>query len=150
MAISVLLMSVPRCGFELQIGRRYRVVITTGGGLARYDTGDLVDVVAPGALEFAGRGDSVSDLAGEKLAEPFVARVLEASAERFAVSGFMMLAPEWGRPPRYTLFLEAEHTESLACAVEDGLRRSVHYDYCRKLGQLGAVEAVTVRDEEEK
>lgn len=139
----------PRLAGELEVGRRYRVVLTTGGGLARYATGDLVDAVAPGALEFAGR-DQVSDLAGEKLSEGFVAAVLEETARRFAFSGFLMLAPEWGSPPRYLLLAESEDAEALAGAVEDGLRASVHYDYCRRLGQLAAVAGVAVRGAQER
>lgn len=129
---------------ELEVGRRYRVLVTTGGGLARYALGDLVDVVAPGALEFVGRADSVSDLCGEKLSEGFVASVLDEASNRFALGGFILLAPEWGRPPRYLLFTEGHSAAETAAFVENALRASVHYRYCRQLGQLGPVEGVTV------
>jgi hypothetical protein len=129
---------------ELELGARYRVLITTGGGFARYALGDAVEVVAPGALEFAGRADAVSDLCGEKLSEAFVGRVLE-EAGAGGPTGFALLAPEWARPPRYLLFVESEEAGRLADEVERGLRASVHYDYCRRLGQLGPVEGVRVR-----
>ena len=134
---------------ELETGRRYGVVLTTGGGLARYATGDQVEAVAPGAIEFVGRGDHVSDLTGEKLSEPFVARVLGEVGEGFALSGFVMLAPEWD-PPRYALFVDTEVDDDLARSVDKGLRSSVHYDYCRRLGQLDTVEVVRVRDAERR
>jgi hypothetical protein len=133
----------PRLVDEVNVGARYSVVITTGGGLARYALGDMVDVIAPGAIEFVGRGDHVSDLCGEKLSEAFVARVLEQTGAG-APRGFALLTPEWANPPHYLLFVESEESVLFAREVEKRLRTSVHYDYCRRLGQLGPVEAVQV------
>jgi hypothetical protein len=131
---------------ELEVGSRYRVLLTTGGGLARYALGDLVEVVAPGAIEFVGRADQVCDLCGEKLSETFAGRALDEVAQACGHRGFIMLAPEWSRPPRYLLFAESEIAPELAEQVERRLRASVHYDYCRRLGQLGALEGVSVVD----
>jgi hypothetical protein len=131
---------------ELEVGGRYRVVITTGSGFARYSLGDLVEAVAPNALEFVGKADLVSDVCGEKLDEVFVARVLEEVSAHFGALGFAMLAPEWSRPPHYMLFTESDDAPALASRVEQLLRDSVHYDYCRRLGQLGPVEGIRVRD----
>jgi hypothetical protein len=39
----------------LEPGRMYRVLVTTPGGLIRYQIGDLVEGVAPGFIRFAGR-----------------------------------------------------------------------------------------------
>jgi hypothetical protein len=135
---------------ELEVGRRYRVLLTTGGGLARYALGDLVEVTAPGAIAFVGRADQVCDLCGEKLSEAFVGRSLEEAAQAFGHSGFLMLAPEWGRPSHYVLLAEAEDVAALAEAVEGRLRASVHYDYCRRLGQLGPVAGARVVDGAER
>jgi hypothetical protein len=132
----------PRLVDELAVGDRYRVLLTTGGGLARYAPGDCVEVVAPGAIEFVGRADNVSDICGEKLSETFVGRVLEDISARRHVTGFAMLAPEWSSPPRYLLIVDSGIASDLAGDVEKGLRASVHYDYCRRLGQLGPVQEV--------
>lgn len=150
----------PHCAWQLEAGRRYDVVITTGGGLARYATGDRIEVTASGGLVFTGRGDQVSDLAGEKLSEPFVAGVLGEASQRFSSPAFLMLAPEWGQPPHYTLLTEAHdaddgahneaHDQALARFVEQRLRTSVHYDYCRRLGQLAAVRVVPVHQAQNK
>jgi hypothetical protein len=136
----------PRLGDELAVGSRYSVVLTTGGGLARYALGDEVEAVAPGSIEFVGRSGTVSDLCGEKLSEAFVARILEDAAGRFEWGAFAMLAPQWGRPPRYALFLESGSTREAAAYVEERLLEAFHYGYCRRLGQLGPVEAVPVPD----
>src|SRR5262249_29392120 len=64
----------------------------------------------------------------------------------FDFRGFVMLAPEWSQPPHYVLFVESDAAPVVAEKVELGLRASVHYDYCRRLGQLGPVEGVRVSD----
>ena len=129
---------------ELEVGGRYSVLITTGGGLVRYDLGDQVKVVAPGAIEFVGRRGQVSDLCGEKLNEVFVGGVIEQVAERIGLGGFAMLAPEWGSPPRYLLFAKSTRVGEAASSIEAALRESFHYDYCRRLGQLDPVEGIRV------
>ncbi|PYV16325.1 MAG: hypothetical protein DMG07_08055, partial [Acidobacteria bacterium] len=64
---------------ELEAGGRYRVVITTAGGLYRYELRDEVKVIGFDRecplLRFVGKADRVGDLVGEKLAEGHVARV---------------------------------------------------------------------------
>ena len=56
---------------EVEVGRRYSVILTTGGGLWRYDSGDVVEVTGWQGhiprLRFVGRRDAVCDLVGEKL-----------------------------------------------------------------------------------
>jgi hypothetical protein len=129
---------------ELEVGSRYSVLMTTGGGFARYSLGDQVEVVAPSCLEFVGRTGDTSDLCGEKLSEVFVGPILEDASALFGLGGLLMLAPEWGRPPRYEFFVESGIAAPAATYVEKRLRQSVHYDYCRRLGQLDPVEGVSV------
>jgi hypothetical protein len=87
-----------RLAHELHLGGRYRVVLTTGGGLYRYTLGDVVEVVGfhqqcP-LLRFLGRS-AVSDLVGEKLDEAFVAAVLDRVLRWHGItSRFALLAPE--------------------------------------------------------
>lgn len=131
---------------ELEPGATYSVIVTTAGGLWRYRLGDVVEVdgfVGPTpSLRFLGRGASVSDLCGEKLAETFVTGAIEAICAccEFAPR-FAMLAPEadavgrW----RYTLFVEGEVPPELPARLDDELRKNPHYALCRDLGQLGPV-----------
>ena len=57
-----------------------------------------------------------------------------------------MLVPEDDRPPRYVLLTDSERADQFAAEVERRLCESVHYDYCRRLGQLAAVEGVHIDD----
>ncbi|HYI12541.1 MAG TPA: GH3 auxin-responsive promoter family protein [Thermoanaerobaculia bacterium] len=136
---------------EVQAGQQYQVILTTGGGLYRYDTEDLVEVTGfrgkcP-TLRFVGRANHVSDHYGEKLNELFVRERLErALREHGIASRFAMLACE---ERAYALFIESDAPDaSLIGAVdtlEASLRENIHYDYCRRLGQLDALTLFRIR-----
>ncbi|MBI6545490.1 MAG: GH3 auxin-responsive promoter family protein, partial [Cyanobacteria bacterium NC_groundwater_1444_Ag_S-0.65um_54_12] len=137
----------PLLAHELTTGQRYLVLLTTGGGLYRYCTHDLVEVVGQiketPLIEFRGKADHISDLCGEKLASLHVERIVLAGLRYFELEPrFVLLAPELGAPPHYSLFLEenragADLLARLATHLEAKLRENPHYDYCRDLGQLG-------------
>lgn len=129
---------------ELETGARYEVIMTTGAGFARYAIGDEVICTAPGCVRFAGRRGGVSDLCGEKLQERFVGSAVETAVARRGGDGLMLLAPAWGRPPHYRLYAESGDAAAIALEVESELRASLHYDHCRRLGQLGPVEGVAL------
>ena len=134
--------TTPRFLHELELGREYSVLLTTGGGLWRYRLGDRVRVTGflerTPVLEFLGREGNVSDVCGEKLSAAFVDSVLlELESERACTPGFAMLAPSFEDSPRYVLFFHGRiETSRFAELLDAKLRRNPHYDYCRKLGQL--------------
>ena len=131
---------------ELRQGRDYAVIMTTSGGLYRYQLRDIVTVTgfagAVPLVKFTGKQDKISDLFGEKLNESFV----ESALEQAGLSGdFHMLAPETDRYVLYVRFSvgserpETLDTPTLAERIEEKLRENFHYDYCRRLGQLKGV-----------
>ncbi len=86
-------------------------MLTTAGGLYRYNISDLVRCVgyhgrAP-LLEFLNKGAHYSSLTGEKISEhQVVAAVEEAQrAARVRVNSYL-LAPIWDDPPYYALLVE--------------------------------------------
>jgi GH3 auxin-responsive promoter len=107
------------------------VIATTASGLYRYRTGDLLR-----DGEFIGRKGIVSDLVGEKLTEPFVAKCLEN------VRGYLF--PE-GRG-----YVVASETHVDLDAIEQKLGENPQYAYARKLGQLAPLRAAHVRCGPEK
>ncbi|MEN9797803.1 MAG: hypothetical protein RL653_1499 [Pseudomonadota bacterium] len=142
----------PHFAHELEEGRTYEVVLTTGAGLVRYRLGDRVQVVgrheATPCVRFVGRGDLVSDLVGEKLAAAFVGNVL---ADVQGQARFAMLAPVvGGGGRRYRLYVESALDDrglhEAAAAVERRLAEGHPYRYARQLGQLSAVDVMRVRD----
>lgn len=146
------------CVDELEPGGEYAVLLTTGGGLYRYALHDAVKVVGrvgeTPLLDFMGKTAKVSDVVGEKLNERRVGEILEALLAQLGLGcPFAMLAPEWGDPPHYVLFLEGsdltdEALTHVAAHLEVRLRESHHYAYARDLGQLGAVRCVRVQGAE--
>ncbi len=141
-----------RLAHELSCGNRYRVIVTTGGGLYRYQLHDVVEVVGfekqcP-LLRFVGKADRVSDLVGEKLSEPHVREVLERVFHEQGISPcFSLIVPVAAQPPRYRLFVQGgglvETSESSACiasAVQAGLEENPYYRHAIEFGQLSRLE----------
>jgi len=141
-----------RLAHELTTGDRYRVIVTTSGGLYRYRMHDIVEVVGHiddcPLIRFVGRADAVADLRGEKLHETFAAEAIRGTLARHAIEApFVMLAPNQNGDG-YVLFIQADVAEGLDNHIdkdlESALRSSFQYDYCRRLGQLQACTVVRI------
>ena len=141
---------------ELKVGGEYSPVLSTAGGLYRYQLKDVVRCVGKldGGLpliRFDRKLDCVSDLAGEKVDAGEVAAAIEGAARSEGLRfRFALLSPERGPPARYRLFVETEASdetiERAARAVEAQLATGHHYRWCRDLGQLLAIAPVRVHD----
>ena len=142
---------------ELQINQEYAVILTTSGGLYRYQLKDIVRVTGFAGsvplIKFVGKQDKVSDLFGEKMNEQFVRGVLEKLELK---TGYSMLAPE---TDRYVLYLQTEETgkgfdnkayHNLEDRIDQEFRANFHYDYCRRLGQLKAVRVFHLTGQPER
>ena len=148
-------MTRPQLAHELEPGQLYSVVLTTGGGLYRYHLGDLVTVTGREGqcpvVRFVSRRRTV-DWCGEKLHEVHVARVLtDACARQGVAPGFAMLACDRsGAVPGYVLYMEAaasdDQLRDLATSAERGLHENFHYQYARRLGQLGPLRLFAARN----
>jgi hypothetical protein len=136
---------------ELNPGTKYRIVVTTDGGLYRYDLGDLIEVVGyedqcP-QVRFVGRMDAVSDLVGEKLHEDHVRSTIEKLFSELSIDQdwYLLLVRD---PPLlgYTLILSADTNlpqhahSSLADLLDERLRSNPQYDLARKLNQLASID----------
>jgi len=119
---------------ELTVGGVYEVIATTASGLYRYRTGDLVRYEGQSVFHFTGRGSLVSDLAGEKLTEPFVASCLQS------VPGFRMLVPDGNG---YVLVAD-DSTSVDVDEIEHQLCNNPQYAYARRLGQLTTLRLMPV------
>ncbi len=149
--------SAPRFADELETHGRYRVVLTTGGGLYRYDLGDQIEVIGREGrcprIRFLGRSNATSDLVGEKLREEHVRRVVHEICHQQGIQpDFAFLAPVQAGPPRYRLFLDVagvpadgRRLAKLAEQLDRGLSTNPQYRYARDLRQLGPAEVCLVR-----
>lgn len=147
----------PQLAHELEPGHAYAVVLTTGGGLYRYQLGDHVTVVGRThdcpLVRFAGR-KNVADWCGEKLHDVQVARILESafSSRRLTPSFAMLACDTSGEVPHYVLYVEAAASEDelggIGGSIERALDENFHYRYARRLGQLGPLRVFAARNAE--
>ncbi|MCA1825965.1 MAG: GH3 auxin-responsive promoter family protein, partial [Myxococcales bacterium] len=138
-----------RFGWELEDGKRYSIVMTTGAGLCRYRIGDIVEVCGWHArtprIRFVRKEAAASNLAGEKLDESHVNRAVGAALRTTGLDAtFFTLTPRLGGArPGYELLVEPAHGEvpaQLAALVDAGLgEASFDYGRLRGGGQLAPV-----------
>ena len=135
---------------DLQPNRDYYILFTTSAGLYRYDINDIVRVVdfyhdSP-VIEFVRKGRGITNLTGEKLAEPQVTAAMMSAVDELgledAVRHFTAV-PLFGSPPRYCVLLEpsagltAEKARALADALDRGLKEeNVEYETKRDTQRL--------------
>lgn len=136
---------------DLIEGRRYFILLTTAGGLYRYQIKDLVQCVgfegrAP-LLTFLNKGSHISSMTGEKLSEfQVVAAMKKVQSDLGLVLNSFIVLPTWGEPPSYSLLVEADDLagsispEALADRVDRELfRQNVEYENKRETQRLGPV-----------
>jgi hypothetical protein len=141
---------------ELIEGRNYFIVLTTAGGLYRYNISDLVRCVgyhgSTPLIEFLNKGSHYSSLTGEKLSEHQVIAAVQSAQQIVGnrLKSYLLL-PSWADPPHYSLLVEeddlggADVTERLAGAVEQELR-SQNGEYANRgdTRRLGPVQIVRI------
>jgi hypothetical protein len=139
---------------QLSLGEQYRVIVTTGGGLYRYQTHDVVEVV--GFLEqcplirFVGRANKTCDLVGEKLSELFVASAIDRMRKQLdLVFEFAMLVPSRSDPIGYRLLIEYDQTSPArpsAGQIGESMKRLLsenpYFDHAVKVGQLAPLTVI--------
>ena len=149
---------VIKLAHQLDVGKQYAVIVTTGGGLYRYRLHDVIEALGfenqcP-LIRFIGRQDKVVDVRGEKLNEGFVSDVARRKLSRSGHHAtFWMVAPEVSSVNdfAYTLFIQLQGNvvnDSMIAALgpelDAAFRENFHYDYCRRLGQLEEVRVFLI------
>lgn len=136
---------------ELTCDREYEVLVTTAGGLIRHRMYDRIRVTgflaATPTIEFVGKLDHLSDICGEKLHESFVCAVIQKLMRQHQLCpNLTLLAPNLDVPPHYVLYLSDLQLipESFPNDLDQALCQNPHYDYARRLGQLGPARLQTV------
>jgi hypothetical protein len=130
---------------DVKLRTPYRILITTLGGFYRYDIGDLVEFTDTQTPVFTviSRKKSIVSLAGERLSEEIILRVLERACEQRGI-GFIdfALLPEITEDIiRYHIYIEftkppdnlEEFTEELDARLG---RANIHYAAQRQANVL--------------
>ena len=127
---------------QLGIGMECEVLLSTSGGLMRYRSGDRVKISGVTDLgfpemKFIGRGGSVSDMVGEKLAEDSVTKAFTQ------VGACGLLAAD---PDRLCYELWVEDSDHIA-PISAQLLENPYFRQALALGQLAPTEARILKDD---
>ncbi len=159
-ASGVIASNNPLLAHQLQEGEQYRVIVTTSGGLYRYQLMDQVEVVGfykqVPLLRFLGKCDATTDLVGEKLNAAHVQAALSSAFEEYLVSpNYCQLVAQKEDRPYYLLRIvapsiaEDTQTQQALCRFIDAkLRSNPGYRYARDLNQLGHLQMAVLNQAE--
>ncbi len=137
--------------WQLEVGRSYRLVITTSAGLVRYDMDDVVEVTGHAGgvplLRFVRRGRNVLNVTGEKLTENQVVQAARTVLSTRGVSGFTA-GHHLAEVPHIRFAVEGL-AESMMMDVARELdaalcESNIEYAQKRDGGRLGPVEVVVL------
>lgn len=140
----------PKLIHDLEKGVEYSVIITTGGGLYRYELKDKIQVTGKfkglPVIKFIGRNETL-DFVGEKLDETFVVNSINQLESLFKINyKFLLFAPEINnKTTNYSLYIECDNINDLIrneaeIVLDKILCDNYHYKYARKINQLGHVK----------
>ncbi len=153
---------------DLIPGEKYRLVVTTLGGLIRYDMNDVIQCTGfldgrPGSapiVRFLRKSSQFANVTGEKLSATQVTEALAALARDIGACGpalraarFVTMAPDRGlHPPQYVLHAEAvagcdqQVWDEVARRLDSALA-GLNFEYRdkRESGRLGPVRVTLLR-----
>ncbi|MBW2702639.1 MAG: GH3 auxin-responsive promoter family protein [Deltaproteobacteria bacterium] len=128
---------------ELEIGKRYYVLITGSHGLMRYDINDVVEVVGryknTPEIVFCHKGGNMISYTGEKIGESHVVMAVSGAQEQCDIdlNGFLVTVRTDSATPRYIFAVEPSSganeadLRALLHACEAGLR-DANIEYAAK------------------
>lgn len=128
-------------------GNEYTVIVTTSGGLYRYNLGDRVKITGHynklPVMEFIGRSNTVLDFFGEKLHESFVFKAIRDNVLTQYSTGFIAFIPRPGKTFRYALHIgssDSIRTQELENTIDNALNTNYHYRHARNIGQINKLK----------
>jgi hypothetical protein len=143
---------------ELDVGAHYNLVVTTSGGLIRYDMQDIVECTGyvgnTPLLRFLHKGSQISSLTGEKISSWQVTEAVRYASESLGiVTTEFTVAPQYGDPSRYFLLIEDQRLppvsvqSSLARLIDDRLMTfNIEYRDKRTSNRLGPLQVLAIQD----
>jgi hypothetical protein len=131
----------PHWAWEVETGKKYRLVITTESGLIRYDLRDIVEITgftdATPQIRFVGKSGNFLNAVGEKVSEEQISQVLKKIAEPNVVGCTVRIY--WSEVPHYILAVEGDVNETIFSQKFDHLLQefNLEYESKRKSDRLG-------------
>ena len=134
---------------QLEAGKEYYIILTTPGGLYRYNIDDIIRIAGfyndTPVIEFVQKGSIVSSVTGEKIYEMQIDEAVNRAAELIGANlQFFSAFVEWKTVPRYAFVVEfmnelsKEGKVDLLKRIETELiKLNVEYDTKRRSQRLG-------------
>ena len=96
---------------EVEVGKKYYIILTNSAGYFRYDINDVVKVIGmqgqTPCITFLNKGKHISSLTGEKLSEHQVVSAMKESMRHCGIHiENFTVAPCWNKIPYYVILLE--------------------------------------------
>lgn len=117
---------------EVEVGKKYFLIFSCDWGLYRYHIDDIVEVTGRigdvPLIRFVRKGSGYSSITGEKLSEDQVVKAIESLPDTFRnLRNDLVVAPVWGDPPGYLLFIEEgpDLSEQECCTVGERMEREI-------------------------
>ena len=130
--------------WELEVGKRYRLIITTEAGLYRYDLNDYIEVIGfckeTPVVRFVGKAGRFLNAVGEKVSEEQVSLAIRQTCLRlqFSPVGFTARLV-WGQIPYIEIAVEGDPPTHFASVFDEELRKkNIEYASKRKSDRLGS------------
>jgi hypothetical protein len=142
---------------ELEVGKRYRLIMTQANGIYRYDTQDVYEVVGwvgkTPRIDFVGRSNVGSSFTGEKLTEDNIYQAVKKTLKNYCSTlPFFTCVPVWGNPPHYKIAIEmhdaclSEKIPELRESLEQNLYEiNEEYEEKRRTHRLGEMQLVLLK-----
>ncbi len=133
---------------ELEKGKDYLLIVTTPGGLYRYDTDDVIRMDGffnkTPVIEFVQKGSNAISITGEKVYESHINEAVNNAVNKLGLAiKFFSASVEMVKPPRYVFMVEfsaltdSDAKKALLKSVEEELRGlNLEYDDTRDRKEL--------------
>lgn len=134
---------------QLEVGQQYFLIVTTPGGLYRYNIDDIIKVNGffnkTPIIEFVQKGLNVVSIMGEKVYEEHVSEAINKASEKHGVPiKFFSASVQLDKPPRYIFLVEFDGEppqglkKELFRSIEELLgKENAEYKYARDSLVLG-------------
>ena len=142
---------------ELNLYESYEVILSTGNGIMRYRTNDIVEVTnyiknTP-AVKFIGRKSSFSDLVGEKISEVFCLNILEQLEKKFEVFNYRAFFYVNKNQNRFN-YNFAIYSSNKSLKIQDvnsflilEFNKNPYYSQAIKLNQINNIQTIFISKE---
>lgn len=139
---------------EIEIGKEYRLIVTTYSGLYRYDMKDIIKVEGftgkTPNIKFVSKTADIGNICGEKMSSENLRKACKHIAEKMKMKIIHICAIPDKKKHRYTICIESNmklDIGNFASDIDIYLRQmSIPYDTFRQQNLIKSVEVLKMQD----